>query len=188
MKAFKYKKSQAALEFLTTYAWAFLVILIMVGALAYFGILNPSKLLPDRCNFGSEVSCDKNRMIVNNEKVTEITSPGKTPTDRNVTAMRLSNSFGTAVYVTDVKINMDVSGIGTCIAYINGVDPNSTPSDAGVTWPSGSTVTLHGYCKEGDNLVENEKIKMNIEIDYYAVTAGPSYTKTIFGEIFTSVQ
>ena len=51
------KKSQAALEFLTTYAWAFLVILIMISALAYFGILRPSRLLPDRCNFGSQISC-----------------------------------------------------------------------------------------------------------------------------------
>ena len=29
-------------EFLTTYGWAFLIILIMIGALAYFGILSPS--------------------------------------------------------------------------------------------------------------------------------------------------
>jgi len=36
------KKGQAALEFLTTYGWAFLVILIMIGALSYFGVLNPS--------------------------------------------------------------------------------------------------------------------------------------------------
>ena len=178
------RKSQAALEFLTTYAWAFLVILIMVGALAYFGILNPSKLLPDRCNFGSEISCDKNRMIVNNEKVTDIASPGTAATDGNVTAMRLSNSFGTAVIITDAKISFDVSGIGTCEAYIDSVDPDVTT----VTWPSGSVITLHGYCTGGDKLVENEKTKMNIEIDYYAVTAGPSYTKTIFGEIFTSVQ
>ena len=48
---FKFKKSQAALEFLTTYAWAFLVILVMVGALAYFGILRSIKILPIRCNF-----------------------------------------------------------------------------------------------------------------------------------------
>ena len=50
-------KSQAALEFLTTYGWAFLVILIMIGTLAYFGILNPSKILPNRCNFGAEFQC-----------------------------------------------------------------------------------------------------------------------------------
>lgn len=53
----KFKKSQAALEFLTTYGWAFLVILLMVGALAYFGILSPGRLLPNRCNFGAEFQC-----------------------------------------------------------------------------------------------------------------------------------
>ena len=37
------RKAQAALEFLTTYGWAFIVILIMIGALAYFGVLNPSR-------------------------------------------------------------------------------------------------------------------------------------------------
>ena len=52
-----FKKSQAALEFLTIYAWAFLVILIMIGALTYFGIFRPPDLLPDRCNFGTEIGC-----------------------------------------------------------------------------------------------------------------------------------
>ena len=50
-------KFQAAIEFLATYGWAFLVILISIGALSYFGVLSPSKLLPDRCNFGSEFGC-----------------------------------------------------------------------------------------------------------------------------------
>ena len=33
------KKSQAALEFIMTYGWAILVVLVAIGALAYFGIL-----------------------------------------------------------------------------------------------------------------------------------------------------
>ena len=53
----KFARAQAALEFLTTYGWAFLVILIMIGTLAYFGILNPSKVLPNRCTFGAEFQC-----------------------------------------------------------------------------------------------------------------------------------
>ena len=39
----KTRKSQAALEFLMNYGWAILVVLIAVGALAYFGVLNPLK-------------------------------------------------------------------------------------------------------------------------------------------------
>jgi len=51
------KRAQAALEFLTTYGWAFLVILVMIGALAYFGVLNPKNVLPGRCTFSPEIHC-----------------------------------------------------------------------------------------------------------------------------------
>lgn len=35
------KKSQAAMEFLMMYGWAILIVLIALGALWYFGVLNP---------------------------------------------------------------------------------------------------------------------------------------------------
>lgn len=40
------KKSQQALEFFMTYGWAILVVLIAIGALAYFGVLSPDRFLP----------------------------------------------------------------------------------------------------------------------------------------------
>ena len=43
------KKGQAAMEFLMTYGWGILVVLAAIGALAYFGVLNPSKFFPDAC-------------------------------------------------------------------------------------------------------------------------------------------
>jgi len=155
------KKSQAALEFLTTYAWAFLVILIMVGALAYFGVLSPSKLLPDRCNFGSEVSCDKNRMKVDKSD----TGP----------TMALTNNFGTAVTIKTIRVINSNTGSGC---------DETTPVD-NTDWPSGGTITLTATgC---GTLIENEKIKFSVEIDYYAIAAGEDYTKTVFGEIYSSV-
>ncbi len=39
------------MEFLMTYGWAVLVVLLAVGALAYFGVLNPSSILPERTQF-----------------------------------------------------------------------------------------------------------------------------------------
>jgi hypothetical protein len=42
------KKSQAAMEFLMTYGWALLVVLIAIAALAFFGMLNPDRFLPDK--------------------------------------------------------------------------------------------------------------------------------------------
>ena len=50
-------KSQAALEFLTTYAWAFMSMLLAIGALYYFGIFDFAKFLPQECNFPSQFEC-----------------------------------------------------------------------------------------------------------------------------------
>ena len=51
------KKGQAAMEFLMTYGWAILVVLIAISALAYFGVLNPSRFLPESCTLVPGLSC-----------------------------------------------------------------------------------------------------------------------------------
>ena len=50
-------KGQAAMEFLMTYGWAILVVLIVIGVLAYFGVLKPGGLLPEKCTFPVSISC-----------------------------------------------------------------------------------------------------------------------------------
>jgi hypothetical protein len=50
---FNNKRSQAAMEFLMTYGWAILVVLAAIVALAYFGVLSPSKFLPESCSLPS---------------------------------------------------------------------------------------------------------------------------------------
>ena len=51
------KKAQAAMEFLMTYGWAILVVLIAISALTYFGVLNPSKFLPEKCDMVPGLNC-----------------------------------------------------------------------------------------------------------------------------------
>jgi len=53
------RKAQAAMEFLMTYGWAILVVLIAIGALAYFGVLNPSKFLPSSCTLQPGLDCSE---------------------------------------------------------------------------------------------------------------------------------
>ena len=57
------KKSQAALEFLMTYGWAILVVLVAVGALAYFGVLSPDRFLPAKCTLQSGIACLDHKAI-----------------------------------------------------------------------------------------------------------------------------
>ncbi|MBI1935513.1 hypothetical protein HYS31_03655 [Candidatus Woesearchaeota archaeon] len=51
------KRSQAALEFIMTYGWAILVVLVAIGALSYFGVLSPDKFLPSRCTLPAGIAC-----------------------------------------------------------------------------------------------------------------------------------
>ena len=46
------RKAQAALEFIMTYGWAMLIVLIAIGFLAFFGVFSPHTFLPDMCVLG----------------------------------------------------------------------------------------------------------------------------------------
>jgi len=64
------KRGQAALEFLSTYGWAFLVILVMIGALGYFGVLDPSQYVTDSCKGSGIVECGGGYAILSNDTST----------------------------------------------------------------------------------------------------------------------
>ena len=68
------KKGQAAMEFLMTYGWAILVVLAAIGALAYFGVLNPSKFLPEKCLMETGFTCISSK--IEPSKATIILSNG----------------------------------------------------------------------------------------------------------------
>jgi hypothetical protein len=51
------KKAQFAMEFLMTYGWVILVILIAIGALAYFGILDSKSIVPNQCRLSPGLHC-----------------------------------------------------------------------------------------------------------------------------------
>lgn len=55
MKSFK---GQAALEFLTTYGWMFMIVLVVFSALTYFGLSDVRDNIPDACRFDSAFECN----------------------------------------------------------------------------------------------------------------------------------
>jgi uncharacterized Zn-binding protein involved in type VI secretion len=105
------KKGQAALEFLTTYGWAFMLILVCIGALAYFGILSPGKLVPDKCVASVGFNCI--------DSVASISSGDSL-------AVVLTANRGTKISITDLKVDVkgtDVATSGGCGLY----DQNDVP-------------------------------------------------------------
>lgn len=186
------KKGQGALEFLMTYGWAFLVILIMIGALAYFGILNPTRFLPDRCDFGTQVLCQKGQYIINNAETQTVLA-------------RVTNNFGTQVSVfgfgatTDAaggtvncnaavdSICFETSGDNDCVAADDDALMGIAVGDA-VVWNEGQTMNLQLDCVNGDALTEGDKVKFIITYKYFESSAGSTFTRDGRGEIYSQVQ
>jgi hypothetical protein len=86
------KKGQSALEFLMTYGWAILVVLAAIGALAYFGVLNPSNFLPDQCTASTGFGC-----------------VGKPVVTQNYSAFILTNGVGGAVTFSNDSLTLTTS-------------------------------------------------------------------------------
>ena len=68
-RSFTSRSSQAALEFIMTYGWAILVVLVAIGALAYFGVLSPDKFLPNKCTLQAGIACLDHRVTASNVQV-----------------------------------------------------------------------------------------------------------------------
>jgi len=91
-----HKRSQAALEFLTTHALAFLALLITIGALYYFGVFNFQKFLPQKCSFSSQLECLDFGFI--DDKVN----------------LRLVNNLGEEIDVKSITITNDAANPLSC--------------------------------------------------------------------------
>ena len=79
--------SQAAMEFLMTYGWAILVVLVAVMALSYFGVLSPDMFLSKKCSFPSGISCLDYQV-----------------TDSRV-ALVLQNNFGGTITIEKISVS-----------------------------------------------------------------------------------
>ncbi|MBD3312972.1 hypothetical protein GF345_00860 [Candidatus Woesearchaeota archaeon] len=98
------------MEFLLTYGWAIVVVLIVISALAYFGVLNPQRLLPDKCNFQVGIQCRDYHatragyaVLSSNDPVYAQTQP---PSVYSLTFDAV-NQLGEDVYVTGISVRGD---------------------------------------------------------------------------------
>ena len=164
------KKSQAALEFLTTYAWAFLVILIMIGALAYFGVLKPTSIFPAACTFASEFGCIDYAIKAES---TELANDG-------IINVKLRNNVGETVKVDAEKATLTTPD-GTAVACI--VNPPAST----LTWgrAANQTFSWTGCDTGGASLVSGDKGKVLVKIEFYITD--PTYVRIAEGEVFSSV-
>lgn len=51
------KRAQAAVELLTTYGWAIMGVVVVIGALSYFDVFDAKRFISERCDTGSQIQC-----------------------------------------------------------------------------------------------------------------------------------
>jgi len=93
------KRSQAAMEFLMTYGWAILVVLAAIVALAYFGVLNPARFIPETCTLPSTsgLACLDFGLAPSSASLFIVNGGGRDLVIENMTLGDCSNTYGFAL-------------------------------------------------------------------------------------------
>ena len=113
-----FKKAQAAMEFLMTYGWALLAVLIVIGALAYLGVLDPTILIPERCTIAAPLNCEDFVVSASIERANGPDRPAvATTNDVQGIEILLRNGGGKGLHIKSIVASSDALPIdGAVIA------------------------------------------------------------------------
>ncbi|MEM4637491.1 MAG: hypothetical protein QXK76_00515 [Candidatus Woesearchaeota archaeon] len=107
------KRGQAAIEFLMTYGWAIFIVLLSLGAIAYFGYNNPQKLLPEKCIFTNGIICKDTLITTNSINISLVNGLGRTIYDISATPIdfnaRCVTSVNTASSDDNIRIDCELT-------------------------------------------------------------------------------
>lgn len=162
----KDKKGQAALEFLMTYGWAILVVLVVIGALAYFGVLNPNILVPEKCTLATGISCDDYTMSATDDLM-----------------FRFGNGMGRDVIVTKVNVT---GTPGTAGGSASAECVNSTFTTPNDLISNGGSREIIVPCTVAFT-ESSRKSKASIQITYHYADSDSTFSHTVTGELMAKV-
>jgi len=88
-------KGQSAVEYVMTYGWAILALILITGFLFASGILNPNYVITEECNLGSNLPCQA--VVFNRDGATTM-------------LLRVYNGFPYAVKLSSVEVTLKDTG------------------------------------------------------------------------------
>ncbi|MAE13297.1 hypothetical protein CMO92_01920 [Candidatus Woesearchaeota archaeon] len=104
-------KAQISLEFIVTYGWILVLILLTIGTLSYFGILSPSRYIKESCEISNQLQCVDFEVF------------------KNLVELDIRNEFGKPIMIHYLNISTESYGhIDECNCRIGGFDPSTTES------------------------------------------------------------
>ena len=163
------RKGQAAMEFLMTYGWALLVVLIAIGALAFFGVLNPSRFLPNSCSLAPGFACTDFAASAATGDITAVIQNG------------LGENLGT---VTLSLSNSNVAGCdggGGMFGHVTAGGPTTV-----TTFADGASTTFVRDCGGATVFVKGTKFKGDLQIKYQIGSTGLQHNKV--GQLVVGIE
>jgi hypothetical protein len=166
----KSTKSQAALEFLITYGWAILGVLVVIGALVYFGVFNITKQADAYCYMGDQLKCED----------FVIRSDGRV-------AMQVRNNFGVPIDIANVTITSDY---GSTTDKTNMVLQNIQVENKSVIQQTniglGSLFEINGEMSISNLNMPTSKTQ-KLKVTVYFARSGSTVYHPISGDIYAFV-
>ncbi len=178
------KKAQLAVETLLIYGIAILVVMLAIGALISFGILDLGGLLPDTCSIqGASLSCDEYYFSKSSGLNMEITNNiGKNLAALEIISVRPSNTNDIGLISCDaLPVSFTTDGVLPVGDGITSVCSDTYEPPTGfcvapateITLPpliNGEKGTLQAIdCKPVEQLKAGKKISLNFELNYKTV-------------------
>ncbi len=146
------------MEFLMTYGWAVLAVLVTLAALVYFDVLNPTSLLPERCSLPSGFVCADH--VVSDQGI----------------GLKIQNSAGKDATIAEIRFFSSVLAGDCGTGPINGI------------LRAGETKLFVATDPAACGLVgEGKKNNFDVMLTYSWLTH-PSLMHTDYGELFSGIE
>ncbi len=113
-------RAQSALEYLTTYGWAIIIIAVVLSALYSLGVFNPASFISTTCVFPAEFGCVSAQLFSSTSNI-NITLQQATTSAITITAYGCNNS-GTPTNMITSNTQVSIGGSFTfnVLCYNNG--------------------------------------------------------------------
>lgn len=110
-------RGQAAMEFLTTYGWMFMIVGLAGGALAYFGVFDLDNFAPESCVFNQNFHCERSIIKTNGDISLEVRNNlGETVTLKRIDIHKPDGTVQSTNYITQWK-KRDILSINASTGY-----------------------------------------------------------------------
>ncbi|MCX6777182.1 MAG: Ig-like domain-containing protein [Candidatus Micrarchaeota archaeon] len=170
------KRAQVALEFLTTYGWVIVGVLLLFAVLFYYGSFDPTRFMPNQCNFEQGLQCTAYRF----QGATSPASPTRL-------ILQFSNNFPYDVAFSGNGSDITVENVGnigkqTYIGNCSPMFPNIAKRNTLIT-------CVFNIYNPNSMPSAGKKIKFQVELNYTNCITDPNYLvngSCMFGTNYTT--